>query len=200
MSLDRRESSDVESRKGIGVAVAAIAAVSVIVAGSLVVIFFLGPTLGVKSPPGAPSANHTIFNDAVVMGNASQYFPNGYYSQRINISLMTNGTQVVLGGVTFTHITRSSPIIDYTCPSYFYATLLNGSQLVLDPCYRYYATRTTYATVTTSISGSYTAYGIQGYPGPWSIWAVSKNTVPTVGIHTEGFGDRVALMELVVGK
>ena len=180
-----------------------IAAVGII-AGGVSVLMIIQPGARLGSPDITGS---TIWNDTLVTQNKSQDFPAGYYSEAVDVSRLTNGEVIDLAGVPFNFVIPPTTItsgtqtieVDYTCSSYFYATISNGSVLVLDTCSQHAATRTTYVTTTTTTGGG-TGFEVQGYPASWGVWELSKGTVPIVGVHLEGVGDRITLTELVVSR
>ncbi len=91
-------------------------------------------------------------------------------------------------------------MMDYICPSFFHALFSNGSEFTLDYCTPMsQANRTTYVTTAITTGGSI-ANEVQTSPIPWSMWELSRNAAPRVGIRVEGVGNEITLIELIVAR
>jgi len=196
------------ARRAIGTATIALALFVVIAAGATGFVLLTLQSGVSNHTDSYKVTNRTFYDDYIVTSNASQYLPNGYYSQGVNITHLRSGNVIKLGSLSFRFEvppteTRSGGVItmiDYICPSFFHAVFSNGSEFTLEYCTPMdQANRTDYVTTSVTTASS-TVNEIHSTGIQWSKWELSRNTTPRVGIHVEGVGDQVTFLELVVAK
>jgi hypothetical protein len=153
-----------------------------------------------------PVTYQPLEGDYVVTTSPSQYLPSGYVSEEVSLAQLKGGDSVEVGGVSFLFVTHSTPgeesgivSLNQTCPSFFIAELPDGGRFPIDYCTpAHQATGAPLSSATQTTSGSITN-GFQNGGTYWSEWELSRHTMPPVGIHVEGIGGQITLIELVVG-
>ncbi|MCL5067711.1 MAG: hypothetical protein M1368_05080 [Thaumarchaeota archaeon] len=181
-----------------------VAVVSVIVVASITLYYATVP-----ATQRTVTTTVTINERSLLTADPEPYFPIGYNSERVNLTNLQNGTNVIVGVTNFrfsipsnietrtTTIGGVSTVItvtaDYQCGIslgqrlFFFAQLQNGNEFRLDYCLLL-------------------NYGVQlaqrsnNLSMIWSLWQISLNTSPTVSIHMVGMGESVNLVELCVSK
>ena len=134
------------------------------------------------------TVTRSSYPNLVYAENLSGYFPNGYYTQSVNITNLKDGENITLGQVRFQFIVNQNNYVttegsqvatvtaDYVCPSMFMAYFPDGRFLLFIFC-----------------------------PAPWlasypkgSQWSVSNGTVPIAAVSIQSCLE--CEVEIAVGK
>lgn len=150
----------------------------------------------------------------MITSNYTSFFPGGYLSHEVNLSLTHSGDTIVLGNVSFLYFTPSNietltmtriaagntttsvavVTADYQCGTsmgqrrFFFAQFNGGNAATvrLDYC----------AVLNAALAQDYP----RGSPHAWVLWQVSEDSSPAIALYMAGQWDNVTHVALWVGS
>ena len=205
------------------VAVIVLAAIIAVVGASSIIYMNATTASGNHSTHSSTSSSstlHTFATDYTITNDPTPFFPDGYYSLNLNFVQPTNGQlyfpelkngQVFSVGSVKFNLTNPPNVVtmsngevaqyDYICPTFFYALSPYHQSFIMDYCTPWgQANHLQAATTVETEKGVFTSTYYYGVPASWSMWEIRNNVTPEVGVHVEGIGGNITLIQIAVGQ